>query len=68
MQLHEVKVIDTVSTVSAANQRLSDGWTLIAVVGDGNGARYVFGRGEAAPVRESVGLTAADLARANQGL
>ncbi|MCY1464719.1 hypothetical protein D9M71_827810 [compost metagenome] len=68
MQLHEVKVIESVGTVSAANQRLAEGWTLIAVVGDREGARYVFGRGDAAPAKESVTLTAADLARANAGL
>ena len=40
MQSHEVEELKSVSTTSAANQALSEGWTLIAVVSDsGGGAR-----------------------------
>lgn len=47
MQLHEVKEVKSVATSKAANDCLAEGWTLIAVVSDEKGARYVFGRGKA---------------------
>lgn len=44
MQLHEVKEVKSVATSKAANECLAEGWTLIAVVSDEKGARYVFGK------------------------
>lgn len=68
MQLHEVEEVKSVSTTSAANQALAEGWTLIAVVSDsGGGARYVFGKSEQTP-RASLKISAAALAKANEGL
>ncbi|MEO8489047.1 hypothetical protein [Pseudomonas sp.] len=68
MQLHEVEEVKSVSTTSAANQSLAEGWTLIAVVSDsGGGARYVFGKSEQAP-KAPMSISAAALAKANERL
>ena len=68
MQSHEVEELKSVSTTSAANKALSEGWTLIAVVSDsGGGARYVFGKSEQA-TKAPMKISAAALAKANEGL
>lgn len=48
MQMHEAKQVVSVGTTKAANDRLADGWTLLAVVGAEDGVKYVFGRAEPA--------------------
>lgn len=55
MQLHEVEEVKSVSTTSAANKALAEGWTLIAVVSDsGGGARYVFGTSKANTMKRAI--------------
>ena len=72
MQLHEVDVIQELFSVKDVNEALKDGWRIVAVTssvepsgGELPVACYVLGR---YLKREQKLPTAADLARANEGL
>ena len=54
MQMHEVEEVVSVGTTQAANDRLADGWTLLTVVGVGDGVKYVFGRSKFSVLRRAV--------------
>lgn len=75
MQLSDVKQVSQVVGTSNANEKLKEGWVLLAVVpatlNNGNSsAMYVLGKTEPAPDKKDplAGLTAESLARGNQGL
>ena len=79
MQFSEVKQVTQAVGAGNANRLLNEGWVLLAVVpasvnnptgGGGASAMYVLGKNEPAPVKKDpmAGVTAADLARANEGL
>ncbi len=72
MQLSEVKQVKQVIGESNANARLKDGWTLLAVVSatvtaGAASVMYVLGKAEPSDDKKDplAGLTAADIARAN---
>lgn len=54
MQMHEVEELCSAGTIASANTRLNEGWCLLAVVGEANGARYIFGRNQASQMKHAM--------------
>jgi hypothetical protein len=65
MQLHEAVELKEAYSVGDANAAVQDGWKLLAVASGTNGVTYVLGQ-KAKP--KGLNISAAALARANQGL
>lgn len=72
MAIEDIKQLRTVNGITQAQQLLDQGWVILAVcvIQDGTSqyAEYHLGKAGAAPVKEQRLPTAAELARANEGL
>lgn len=72
MAIEDIKQLRTVNGITQAQQLLDQGWVILAVcvIQDGTSqyAEYHLGKTGAAPVKEQRLPTAAELARANEGL
>jgi len=71
MEFKDVAEVITASSTKAANDLLNKGWTLLAVVAGDKAPDFVFGRAKGAdplPGKQTMNISAAALAKANEGL
>lgn len=63
MDFKDVGEVVSVGTTKAANERLAEGWNLLTVVGDRDGARYVFGRKKLNAMEQAIANAAGKVLR-----
>jgi hypothetical protein len=68
MQLHEVKEVKSVTSYNSANEALSQGWTLIAVVSESSGGPcYVLGKRKVPNEAGAIGVMVPERMRRPSG-